>query len=47
MKLNNLPENMSDQELANALEDEANKQCLWNYTAQLYAEAAERLRNKK
>lgn len=40
------PEEMSDHELANALSDEADKQSLWNYTAQLYAEAALRIRSK-
>jgi formate dehydrogenase maturation protein FdhE len=39
------PENMSNDELIQALENKANEQVLWNTTAQLYAEAAERLRN--
>jgi hypothetical protein len=41
------PEDMNNQELANALEDEAIKQPLYNYTAQLYASASARIRKIK
>jgi len=37
------PEEMTNEELIQALADKANEQPLWNRTAQLYAEASERL----